>query len=106
MAGEWVGCETLTARLPRLRPRLHVFGHIHEDHGVRVCEWQPSTGEEGSNVDLERTVFVNAANYPSGPRRKGPDGTSYGIGQGSFQPVIVDLLDVVPQPVRPTQADV
>jgi Calcineurin-like phosphoesterase len=28
-----VGCEDLTAALSRLRPRLHVFGHIHEARG-------------------------------------------------------------------------
>jgi predicted phosphohydrolase len=33
--GQEVGCEELTAALARLRPRLHVFGHIHEAHGVR-----------------------------------------------------------------------
>lgn len=28
-----VGCEDLTRELERLRPKLHVFGHIHEGHG-------------------------------------------------------------------------
>lgn len=31
--GEPVGCADLSAALPRLRPRLHVFGHIHEARG-------------------------------------------------------------------------
>lgn len=31
--GRRVGCERLRAHLPRLRPRLHVCGHIHEAHG-------------------------------------------------------------------------
>jgi len=34
--GERVGCEDLTRQLDRVRPRLHLFGHIHEDKG----EWQ------------------------------------------------------------------
>jgi len=34
-SGQEVGCEELTAAVARLRPRLHVFGHIHEAHGVR-----------------------------------------------------------------------
>ena len=28
-----VGCEALAAELPRIRPRLHLFGHIHEARG-------------------------------------------------------------------------
>jgi Icc-related predicted phosphoesterase len=31
--GERVGCEDLSLRLAELRPRLHVFGHIHESYG-------------------------------------------------------------------------
>jgi len=34
--GEPVGCERLRAELPRIRPRLHVFGHIHEAYGELV----------------------------------------------------------------------
>ncbi|MFH2010306.1 MAG: metallophosphatase domain-containing protein [bacterium] len=40
------GCEELLAAVQRIRPRLHVFGHIHEGYGVT---------EEG------RTRFVNAS---------------------------------------------
>jgi Icc-related predicted phosphoesterase len=29
-----VGCEELRAALVRIRPRVHVFGHIHEGYGV------------------------------------------------------------------------
>ena len=32
--GERVGCDDLRLALRRIRPRLHVFGHIHEGHGV------------------------------------------------------------------------
>lgn len=32
--GENVGCVDLEAALPRIAPRLHVFGHIHEAAGV------------------------------------------------------------------------
>jgi Icc-related predicted phosphoesterase len=40
------GCEDLLARVRQLRPRLHVFGHIHESRG----RW-----EEGG------TIFINAS---------------------------------------------
>jgi Icc-related predicted phosphoesterase len=34
--GRRVGCERLLHHLDRIRPRLHLFGHIHEDRG----SWQ------------------------------------------------------------------
>jgi predicted phosphodiesterase len=40
-----VGCEELRSAVARVRPRLHVFGHIHEAHGV---------------VEQDGTRFVNA----------------------------------------------
>ena len=33
--GSAVGCEALAERLEQVQPRLHVFGHIHEDYGSR-----------------------------------------------------------------------
>lgn len=41
-----VGCEELFAAVQRIRPRLHVFGHIHEGAG---------------RVDRDGTTFVNAS---------------------------------------------
>lgn len=50
--GTLEGCEFLRRELPRIAPRLHVFGHIHEGYGV--C----TLGE----VDYcPGTVFVNAS---------------------------------------------
>ncbi|KAA1466626.1 Metallo-dependent phosphatase [Dentipellis sp. KUC8613] len=88
--GVSVGCEALLARLPAVKPRLHVFGHIHEGHGVQVGEWVTDENSEG---DPECTVFVNAANWPAGRRRRGRDGLAVPFGGYGFQPVIVDLLD-------------
>ncbi|MCC7510304.1 MAG: metallophosphatase domain-containing protein [Planctomycetes bacterium] len=31
--GDRVGCEELLAALPRIQPRVHIFGHIHEGAG-------------------------------------------------------------------------
>jgi predicted phosphohydrolase len=45
--GEHVGCEDLLEALERVRPRLHVFGHIHESYG---------------RVDADGRVSVNASN--------------------------------------------
>ncbi len=44
--GEAVGCEELRAAVARVRPRLHVFGHIHEAYG---------------QLELDGTRFVNAS---------------------------------------------
>lgn len=56
-----VGCEDLRRALPRIRPVLHLYGHIHEDGGlwrdgdvclVNVTTWE---GERGATVlDVER----------------------------------------------------
>jgi|APLak6261664116_1056043.scaffolds.fasta_scaffold21863_1 predicted phosphohydrolase len=43
--GEHVGCEELLKALQRVRPKVHVFGHIHEGYGV---------------LEQDGTVFVNA----------------------------------------------
>ncbi|OSX59565.1 hypothetical protein POSPLADRAFT_1184327 [Postia placenta MAD-698-R-SB12] len=86
---EHVGCEALAARLPALRPRLHVFGHIHEAHGALIREW-PARDDAS---DAERTAFVNAANWPMGPRARRQGGGYVQFGEAPFQPVIVDLLD-------------
>jgi Icc-related predicted phosphoesterase len=40
------GCQELLAAVKRVRPRLHVFGHIHGGYGT---------------VQADRTMFVNAA---------------------------------------------
>jgi Icc-related predicted phosphoesterase len=44
--GDRVGCEELAAAVARVRPRLHVFGHIHEGYG----QWS-----------RDGTTFVNAS---------------------------------------------
>ena len=120
------GCASLTNRLPSLRPRVHVFGHIHEAHGAEIRAWDPhftavaeiqSTDDKDMFVNtqsdnnemcelrgtipeseagegVERTVFVNASNWPSGPRSR-RDGKNVGFGGKGFQPVIVDLKDNV-----------
>ncbi|RKP10981.1 Metallo-dependent phosphatase-like protein [Thamnocephalis sphaerospora] len=44
--GESCGCDDLLARIKQVRPLVHVFGHIHEGHGV---------------LTDEHTVFINAS---------------------------------------------
>jgi len=47
MEGEKVGCRDLLDRVKKIKPKIHAFGHIHEDYGVF---------EQGG------TTFVNASN--------------------------------------------
>jgi len=44
--GEQVGCSDLLEIVKKIKPRYHVFGHIHEDHGI---------------VEGESTTFINAS---------------------------------------------
>ena len=44
--GEEAGCENLMAAIKRVRPRLHVYGHIHEGYGLR---------------EADGTTFINAS---------------------------------------------
>ena len=44
---EAVGCEELLKKVAEVKPRVHVFGHIHE-HG-------------GKNIELDGTQYINAS---------------------------------------------
>ena len=45
-SGEQVGCPLLLRRVQQIRPKVHLFGHIHEGYG---------------EVDQDETRFVNAS---------------------------------------------
>ena len=90
MSGERVGCEALASHISQLRPRLHLFGHIHEDHGAMIHKWP--FDDQGNSSE---TVFVNGANWPMGRNTKTSSGSRVQFGTGPFAPVIVDLKDSV-----------
>jgi Icc-related predicted phosphoesterase len=46
LRGEAVGCEMLLKKVNKIKPKLHVFGHIHEGYGM---------------IDKKNTTFVNAS---------------------------------------------
>ncbi|EIM88622.1 Metallo-dependent phosphatase [Stereum hirsutum FP-91666 SS1] len=95
--GSEVGCEALRSRLAHLQPRLHLFGHIHEAHGVEVGEWSKSTSTtDDDSKEVKQTVFVNGANWPAGHRATAMyyRGTPIPFAGPGFQPAIVDLLEV------------
>jgi len=37
-SGELVGCQDLKEAIARVRPRMHIFGHIHEGYGTRESD--------------------------------------------------------------------
>ena len=44
--GHYAGCEELKKRVLAIKPKLHVFGHIHENYG---------------QITQNETIFINAA---------------------------------------------
>lgn len=52
--GSRVGCEDLMKAVEEIKPKLHVFGHIHEDRGIFPHIW----GDDWSTC--KTTTFVNA----------------------------------------------
>lgn len=44
--GELVGCKDILPFIEKIKPKLHVFGHIHEEYGMKK---------------MDETVFVNAS---------------------------------------------
>ena len=44
--GEHVGCELLAERIRTIKPKINVFGHIHEDYGI---------------LELDGTTYINAS---------------------------------------------
>lgn len=51
------GCDDLLARIQTLQPLLHVFGHIHEDHGAWRVGRTLVANVTTSECDLPPTVF-------------------------------------------------
>jgi Icc-related predicted phosphoesterase len=44
--GELVGCKDILPLIEKIKPRLHVFGHIHEENGMKK---------------IGETIFVNGS---------------------------------------------
>lgn len=97
LRGEAVGCPTLLTHLAQLRPRLHVFGHIHEARGATIHSWDANpVVEEGrgekSGSSNSTTVFVNPANQPMGAKAV-RNGRWAKTGSKGWTPIIVDIRD-------------
>lgn len=53
------GCLELLSRLHAIRPKLHVFGHIHDGYGVTVSDEIPGTTFLNASVCTETYKPVN-----------------------------------------------
>lgn len=55
--GQRVGCEDLLRHLSRVKPKLHLFGHIHEDKGAWQHETTRVVNVTTSDAELACTVL-------------------------------------------------
>lgn len=56
------GCSWLWKSLPRVKPKIHVFGHIHEGHGGRkVKKW-----DDGSETFFANICYLDEKYWPHG----------------------------------------
>jgi Icc-related predicted phosphoesterase len=61
--GVAAGCPQLARRILEVRPRLHVFGHIHESHGeaIRDDGWTTYVNASNGSHAEHRPVVVDLA---------------------------------------------
>ena len=50
-----LGCEDLRQALSRVRPRLHVCGHVHQARGAERLRWQLGAGSSPASVASTET---------------------------------------------------
>ena len=80
-----VGCPVLLRKVRTLRPRLHIFGHVH-------CQTVPPHGDRRAFVDPKTgTIYVNACNLADFAPKPGGR---------LFPPVVIDL----PMPRKPSKS--
>jgi Icc-related predicted phosphoesterase len=52
--GQHVGCEDLLLKVQKVKPKVHIFGHIHEDYGT--CERYGITFINACSLNLKYEV--------------------------------------------------
>jgi predicted phosphohydrolase len=89
--GEHLGCEELRIRLGALRPRIHIFGHIHDGYGVlrsgsclfvnaSICDEHYRPVHDPIVVELGRSriTVLGTGRIPSSPAPGDPAGLPAG----------------------------
>jgi len=61
-----LGCEDLRRALWRVRPRLHICGHVHEAHGAERVRWDIDGPREGRGLYAEAGAEVWEDPSPDG----------------------------------------
>ena len=85
--GEHVGCEELLLAVQRVRPRVHVFGHIHEGYGLHesdgsrfvnasFCDLHYKPGQPPLVVDVQVPAVTGSAVPPAPATPYPPSGES------------------------------
>ena len=62
--GQTVGCKSLYNHVLRVKPKLHVFGHVHDNYGGRPCRCL-----NNGVFEHEGIKFVNASVVRHGSKR-------------------------------------
>jgi hypothetical protein len=68
-----VGCPSLFAAVARARPRLHCFGHIHEQWGAKLVSWranQPESATPSHFTAIDNGWSVLIDQIPGSPEEK------------------------------------
>jgi len=75
--GDSAGCENLLAAVKRVRPRMHVFGHIHEGRGTKRCAWSGDSSDpvliSEAQDAWDRAAFVEVSMDGEGPMKFGEE---------------------------------
>ncbi|GAD92769.1 Ser/Thr protein phosphatase family protein [Paecilomyces variotii No. 5] len=66
-----VGCEHLLRADMRARPRLHVFGHIHEGYGAELVDWETRISRR-LEQDIEDVLDQRCAHFDFSSSSKEP----------------------------------
>jgi hypothetical protein len=60
-----LGCPGLLRQLPRVKPLVHIFGHIHEGHGGRKPHWW-DTGKPKHTTYFANVAAMAKGYFPNG----------------------------------------
>jgi Icc-related predicted phosphoesterase len=58
-----VGCQHLFNAMKRVRPRLHVFGHIHEGHGAKRLDWENEKSKNAAPESMQADLMLWREGY-------------------------------------------
>ncbi|KAI1117436.1 ser/Thr protein phosphatase family protein [Nemania sp. NC0429] len=78
------GCAQLFHAVAKARPRLHCFGHIHEEWGAKLVVWKETTSKTPSHftdIDNTRSIIIDTLKYITESKRDTPEETAEKLGR-------------------------